>query len=136
MPRVSRKRDENIYYDDGKFIVTDKNLKTPRKTYRLSRIEKISLRRDPFYFALAIALPLLGFLWAFNGLLYQGERIALVVIPLVLVGLTARLGVLYVESRTLGEMAALAQMTKLRDVRQAVEDAIDEHHHEQGYLDD
>jgi hypothetical protein len=138
MPRVIRKREENIFYEDGKFTVTDKNLKTPRKTYRIARIEKIALRRDPFYLALALAVPLIGFLFAFNNYLYNGERVALVAIPIILIGSTARLGVLFVESRTLGEMAAIAPMTVLREVRSAVEDAIDgyQEHQERDIADD
>lgn len=129
MSRVIRRtREANIYFEDGKFLVTDRNLKTPRKTYRIAKIEKIALRRDPFYFALALSLPLLGFWWAFNDLLYTYERIILTSLPVGMIALTSKIGVLYVESLTLGEMAAVANMSVLRNVRAAVEDSMDDLH--------
>lgn len=131
MRKVVRKRarDEHIYYDDGKFSVTDRNLKTPRKTYRIASLEKIGLRRDPVYFALALSLPMLGLLYAFNNFLYDYERIALVAIPAFLLLVTSRLGILFVESKALAEMAAMASIGRLRAVREAVEAAIDDFHH-------
>lgn len=123
-----REREEHVYFDNGKFIVSDRNLKTPRKTYRLGRIEKIGLRRDPFYFALALCIPAIGLLLAFNNYLYNYERVILIVGPLAALYVTSRLGVLYVESKALADMAAIAPISTLRTVRAAVEEAIDDIH--------
>ena len=130
MPRPvkPRKRDEHVYFQDGKFTVTDRNLKTPRKTYRIANIEKIALRHDPIYFALAVCLPALGLLFAFNDYLYNHERLILGGGSALLIFITARYGILFVESKALSEMAALAPMPTLRKVREAVENAIDDFH--------
>jgi len=123
-----RRTDLHTYFDNGKFVVTDRNLKTPRKTYRVSTIEKIALRRDPLYFALAVCVPMIGLLFAFNDYLYNYERVILGGGSLLLIFLTARLGILFVESKALAEMAAVAPMATLRQVREAVEHSIDDLH--------
>lgn len=131
-----RRREENIYFENGKFSVTDRNLKTPRRTYRIATIEKIALRRDPFYFALAISLPAVGLIFAFNQYLYDYERIILAGGSGLALALTSRLGVLFVESKALAEMAAVASMPTLRQVREAVEAAIDDFHDQSDDADD
>jgi hypothetical protein len=130
MPKAvkPRRREEHIYFENGKFSVTDRNLKTPRRTYRIATIEKIALRRDPFYFALALSIPAMGLIFAFNQYLYDYERIILAGGSALALALTSRLGVLFVESKALAEMAAVASMPTLRQVREAVEAAIDDFH--------
>ena len=71
---------------------------------------------------------MIGLLFAFNDYLYNYERVILGGGSLLLIFLTARLGILFVESKALAEMAAVAPMATLRQVREAVEHSIDDLH--------
>lgn len=120
------KREIKVYFEGDGFQVTSRNLKTPRKTYKISRIEKIALRRDPFYFALALAVPALGLLFSFNNLLYDYERYILIGGSIFFISATSQLGLLFVESKALSDVAAIGKLSTLRAVREAVESVLDE----------
>ncbi len=47
---------ESIYYQKGANMVTARLFKTARKTYRISDIEKINLRRPVFWGAVPLAI--------------------------------------------------------------------------------
>ena len=68
------RRKEVVYYEDGRFFVSNRNLKTPRKTFRVARIEKLALRRDPFFICLPIIALLVAFAVRFDGYLYELVR--------------------------------------------------------------
>lgn len=132
MSEIKRRlrKDRHVYYQDEKFLVSERQLKGPRKTYKIRNIEKISLRRDPFYFALAFCVPLVGFAIQFNWLLYWYEIAVIGGLLGIVLPATFNLGVLFVESKALsgGDMAAIGNLKTLRTVREAVEAAVDDLH--------
>ncbi|MCB0214226.1 MAG: hypothetical protein KDJ52_33110 [Anaerolineae bacterium] len=125
MPELNQK-EEVIYYQSRKFLVSNKQLRTPRKTYRIFRIEKISLRRDILYFSLPICLLVGLFIYNFNGFLYREEILAVGVVIFLVLSLSFYLGVLHVESKAISEPAAISSIKELRKVRAAVENAMSE----------
>ncbi|MEM7619988.1 MAG: hypothetical protein AAF228_05935 [Pseudomonadota bacterium] len=115
---------ENIYYDDGRFKVTDKYLKTPRKTYQISRIEKVSIVRDIFFMGLVPTLALLGFSWQFGAYFYPIEAKIILLIPAIILYTTFRFGTLYITSKALGEPAVIWKYDILVNVREALDKAM------------
>lgn len=130
------RRKEVVYYEDGRFFVSNRNLKTPRKTFRVARIEKLALRRDPFFICLPIIALLVAFAVRFDGYLYDHEKIIIYGVSAAGFFITKNLAILFVESKAVSEPAAIGSINTLRKVRHAVEDAIDDHHDEQDYSED
>lgn len=123
--RSSRKSKEVVYYDSGKVFVSDTTLRTPRKTFRLNRIEKLALRRDPLFFALPICIPLIVFGYGFFEYLYIYEMLIIFCGSALILFLAYNVGILFVESKAVSEPALVSKLSTLREVRIAVEDAME-----------
>lgn len=110
---------------DGRFLkASSKVIRVFSRTYPLHRVEKIGVRRDPFYMGLGVLLPLLGFAFAFNEYLYTGEKIAIYGGSLLALTILSRLGVLYVQAGSTYAPAAVWKLSELRKFHDAVETII------------
>jgi hypothetical protein len=116
-----------IFFRGGGFEVTDKALRTNRKTYRLAQIEYVSVERPLLIVVFPLALGLFGVAVAFNRYLYATETATLIAVGVAgaLVGLL--FGALRVHSLALRDedvATSLGLVTTLRKVRRAVEAAM------------
>lgn len=121
-----RKKRVPTYYDDGRFRVTANSFTTPRKTYRMSRIEKVSVRRDPFFFALALSVLFWGLYWQFQDLLYPHEKNIIAWGSFIALAVTGNASILYIESKALAEPAAIAWNKTLRKLRRALDEVLED----------
>lgn len=112
-----------IYYKDSDYLVSNAKVKSPRKTYRVDKIEKISLRRDPFYFSLAFTILLAFFVMKFGSSVGEGVfRFLLVCI--VFTSILRRFGMIMLTSKAISELAFIGLYGRLADVREAIERAM------------
>ncbi len=65
---------ENIIYRNRKIYVSDKLFRTPRRSYRISDIEKITLKRSFFLMCLPLALGSFFLLQEYEPYLYDVEK--------------------------------------------------------------
>ncbi|MEM1346554.1 MAG: hypothetical protein AAGI34_18495 [Pseudomonadota bacterium] len=93
---------EHSFYHDGHCTVTATALKTPRRTLRLTGVEQTRVHRPGLVLGLALLGACWGLAWVFQPILYAEELAVLVLGPLALLPLAARLGVLTLEYRNLG----------------------------------
>ncbi len=114
----------DVLYEDSRFLVTTKLLRTPRKTYQISRIEKTEVRRTALPFVLPISLALLCFYFWAARWMYWYEEVGAVVIALSILILAWLVGTLSIHSKALGEIATIDRVRRLQKVRAAVDDAI------------
>ncbi|MBN9304892.1 MAG: hypothetical protein BGO82_10720 [Devosia sp. 67-54] len=116
-----------IFFRGGGFEVTDRVLRTRRKTYRLAQIEYVSVERPLLIVVLPLAAAAFGLAAAFSRYLYPGEIGALVAIgaAAALAGLS--IGTLQVHSLALRDhevATSLGPVRTLRQVRRAIEEAM------------
>jgi hypothetical protein len=114
-----------VYYRDKGFLITSSKAKSPNKTYKIDKIEKIALRRDPFFFMIFITtlytLFILRFMIYFEPPLQ--EIIALMIL-LTMTYFSARFGLLFVTSKAVSELAFIGLYDRLSNVREAIEQAM------------
>lgn len=112
-----------LYYQDRDFLITSSKAKSPRKTYRIDKIEKISLRRDPFFIMLALSVFTGLFLMRFGFALNIGPFFFFLV---VMIGayVASYFGMLYVTSKAVSELAFVGLYGRLAEVREAIEKAM------------
>lgn len=116
-----------VLFEGGGFSVTDTLLRTPRKTYRLDRIEYVSVQRSFFVFAVLPAFALLGIAFRFWRYLLLGEALVLIGLPILVLAVTWQVGTLKVRSLALrGDdgTRSVGWIPRLRAVRTAVEDSM------------
>jgi len=116
--KKKNKRIKKIYY-----IVTERQFKTRKKTYKISKIEKTEIRRN-FIFLLPIALLSLIFTYKFWDYLYTGEVFFIISASIITGIASILLGTLYVYSKALGEPALFNFIPVLRRVRNEVDDVM------------
>lgn len=107
-----------VYYQDKGFLVTSSKAKSPTRTYRVDKIEKVSLRNDPFYFAASFSALVGMFFITFNMAQWL---LTLSLIPLYIL---SRISVLYVTSKAVSEIAFIGTHERLQLVREAIEKAM------------
>lgn len=114
-----------IYYQDHRFLVSSAQARSPWKTYRLSRIEKVSIRRDPFYIVLFLYIPC--FISA--SILIESTAWYAITTGLMwgTVMLAYNVGILMVTSRALSELAFIGSFATIKKVRAAIELALQDH---------
>ena len=112
------------YLETRRCSVTRKQFRTPRKSYRLSRIEKVSLSRRTFYMWLPIGAGMLSFQHGLSELLYPHEKLAITGTAIVLTLLTWNLGAIVIQSKALSEIAMVGWYGGLRKVKAALDDAL------------
>lgn len=116
-----------IFFSGGGFTVTDRLLRTPRKTYAINRIEYVSVERPLLLFLLPPVIGLVCFAVVFRRYLYAGEIITLIFVCAIAATLAFLFGTLRVHSLALRDSevaSSLGLVTTLRDVRLAVEKAM------------
>lgn len=116
-----------VFYRGGGFEVTDRLLRTPRKTYSLGQIEYVSVQRPLLFFAGLPALGLIGFAFAFWRYLLPGEAVMLIGFSAASIGISLAFGTLHVHSLALRDddvSRSFGPIHRLRGVRRAVEDAM------------
>ena len=116
------------YFENKSYLVDSIQFRGPRKTYRINRIEKVSLRRDPAYIIVGIAILL--FLFEVKYDLISGWIISIIyfgVLGTVSEAAFKNLGVLFIETKALSEMAAFGDLKTMRAVREAIEKALRDH---------
>lgn len=119
--------EDTIIYRGGGFEVSDRLLRTPRKTYLIPQIEYVAVQRPLLYFLLPPALGLLGFATVFACYLYTNEIVTLVAVSAVAGVVAFLFGTLRVHSLALrdDEVAmSVGLVSTLKEVRRAVEDAM------------
>ncbi|MCR5858267.1 DUF6232 family protein [Mesorhizobium sp. J428] len=116
-----------VYFRGGGFEVTDRLLRTPRKSYAIDRIEYVSVGRPLLFFAGLPATGLIGFALVFRRYLLASEIVTLTGVSIAAIGLALLFGTLRVHSLALrdDEVAMnFGPLSRLRQVRTAVEQAI------------
>lgn len=113
-----------VYYRDADFLVTSAKARAARKTYRVDKIEKVSLRRDHFYILLSFTTLYTLFLLKF-GKGIPGSAPAVFLALLYVGTYTARhFGLLFVTSKAVSELAFIGIYARLQNVRDAIERAM------------
>lgn len=116
-----------LLFEGGGFSVTPTLLRTPRKTYRLDRIEYVSVERTFFVFAVLPSAALLGIALRFWRYLLPGEAAFLMGLPLLVLVAAWQIGTLQVHSLALrgeDDTRSIGWIPRLRGVRAAVEQAM------------
>ena len=116
-----------VLYQGGGFSVTEALLRTPRKSYKLSQIEYVSVERPLLLFATLPAAGVTGFTIGFWRYLEPGEGPTLIAVSLAAVLVSICFGTLRVHSLALrdGEVAtSFGSIGRLRHVRAAIEKAM------------
>lgn len=116
---------DKIIFETTRMVVTKRLFSTPRKTYRMVDIEKITLKRSVFLVSLPIAVGSLAMLFEYHRYLYSIEQLICVFNALVLPFITWRIGTLSVTSKSLRDDDAITgYMPSLIDARKAIESVI------------
>lgn len=114
------KETSKVYYKDADFLVTSSKARAQRKTYRVDKIEKISLRRDPFLISLAMTVFTILFFISFGR---ESTFLPTIVLS-IMVSATIflrRIGMLYITSKAISELAFIGLYERLEQVREAIE---------------
>ncbi len=116
------------------YIVTDRQFKTVRRTYKISKIEKTEIRRN-LIFILPLSILSLLFINKFWVYIYPGEAFWGITIALITGLFSISFGTLYIHSKALGEPALFGFIPKLRRIRNEVDDAMNELEEKSNYTD-
>lgn len=118
---------ELVFFEGGGFTVTERLLRTPRKTFALAQVEYVSVQRPLLLFAGLPAAGLIGFALLFRRYLLAEEigvlvgMSALAILAAFLFG-TLRVHSLALRDQELGTSYGL--IVRLRRVRGAIEQAM------------
>jgi len=118
---------EVILFSGRGFEVTDKWLRTPRKSYAVRPIQYIAVERPLALFLLPPVIALLLFALVLRRYLFMGEIVTLVGICSAATAVALLFGTLKVRSLALRDeevASSLGLITTLREVRRAVEQAM------------
>lgn len=122
--------DIHPHYDDGSCAVTRTALKTARRTFRLAQIEQTRLHRPGLGLAAALMAGCWGFAWVFERILYDHERLVLIAVPVLLLPLLSRIGILSLQYRGMGgDGRVYGGYRRLARVRAAVDAVLEEQEH-------
>ena len=115
----------NIYYKDSRLMVADNLFRTPRRSYRISDIEKVTIRRPLFWMSIPLAIGSFMLLSEYSVYLYQDEKYMCLamftLVPLIL----WNIGTLSVTSKSYTNDDAITWlMPNLNKARNALENHI------------
>jgi hypothetical protein len=116
--------------------VTERQFKTKRRTYLISKIEKTEIRRNFIVFFPIFILCLL-FAQKFWDYLYVHEIVILGIVSVIGGYCSFAFGTLYVQSKALCEPSLLHRVSNLKKIRFAIDDAmlkIEELREENGFV--
>ena len=126
----SKQRDGEIVHKDLRFLVTTKLFRTRRQTYQISRIEKTEVRRTFLPFVLPLIVAIIYGMHQFHEYLYDNEKLFLLILAASGLVIGLFVGSLSVQSKALGEVAAIGSVRRLQQVRRAIDEAIERYDHE------
>jgi len=113
----------NVFYEDKFCTITDRQFRTNKRTYQISKIEKTEVRRNLLMFFPVSILAIL-FAYKFWDYLYDDEKIMFIVIPLIIGFISISFGTLYIYSKALGEPALFGFIPSLKRVRRNLDDSM------------
>lgn len=115
-----------LFEGDG-FRVTDRILKTPRRTYELKNVELVSVKQPLLLLCGGVGIGFIGFTAAFFPYLYTGEVLTLIALAVGMIIASAMVGTLKVHSLAMrGDEGTLyGRIGTLRAVKEAVSQALD-----------
>ncbi|MGF1620885.1 MAG: hypothetical protein ACFCUR_09745 [Rhodomicrobiaceae bacterium] len=117
-----------ILYQSARFTITENALRTPRKTYALKDIDYVQIKRPVFILGVVLGGLLLAWAAMFWDLLHAGERLSLLMAPVLAIVIASRLGTLVVHSWSLrgGELeeAVIWDIATVRAIREALDTAM------------
>lgn len=116
------------------YIVTNRQFKTLRRTYKISKIEKTEIRRN-FIFILPLSILTLLFINKFWIYLYPTEAFWGITIAISTGVFSVLFGTLFIHSKALGEPALFGFIPKLKRIRNEVDDAMSELEEKSNYVD-
>lgn len=114
----------HVYYRDAEFLVTAAKVKSPRKTYRVDKIEKVSVRRDLYFISLAFSGLVLLFLLRFGHVFVSPIPFVIFWIAVVATYVTKQISMLFITSKAVSEFAFIGLSDRLDKVREGIEKAM------------
>ena len=118
---------DSVFFSGHGFEVSDRLLRTPRKTYLIPQIEYVSVQRPLLHLLLPPAIGLIVFAAVFRRYLFTGEILVVVAICAVAIVVAFLFGTLRVHSLALRDeevAMSFGLISTLKDVRRAVENAM------------
>lgn len=115
---------DKILFQRSAFTVTKTKIKAFGRTYSNRRIEKISVRRDLFWLALAPALCLLTFCLVFFEYLYAVEWILGIGGSIAALVLSWKVGILHIQTGGVSSVAGVHSVRLLREFQAAADETI------------
>lgn len=113
----------------GNIVVTDKIFKTARRTYKISHIERIHLKRPWFLFGLPLSIGSFFLLSMYGDYLYPIESVLCLFTMLVLPIILFFVGTLSITSKALtNDNAITGFMPTLKQTRNALEEVLYNNH--------
>lgn len=120
------KNDQSDHLEIGRFVITERSLRSPRKSFVVSEIEKIVLRRPLLIFAALFLVLIVGAVNAFWELIYPHELPWVLGVPLLSVWIASRIAVLNIRIRTQRQDdTVIGGYGELKRVRDALDDMVD-----------
>lgn len=115
----------NVIYRSGNLLVRDTLFRTPRRSYRIRDIEKITIKRPLFWFGVPLAVGSYLLLQEFRDYLYSYEQYACVFIFTALPIILWFIGTLSITSKALtNDSAVTGFIPNLKKARAALEQVI------------
>lgn len=117
----------STYFEDGKWLVTDRIVRTPRKSFALEKVEGVTLKRTFFLFTAppaAGALFLTVLWWRY---LFAGEIAFLITVSILALIVSYNFGTLSVHALSLRDDESgmvYNRMSQLLIIRDAIETAM------------
>lgn len=124
---------KNLVKKDS-YVVTDRQFKTVRRTYKISKIEKTEIRRN-LIFILPLSILTLSFINKFWIYLYINEVVWGISLALITGLFSISFGTLYIHSKALGEPALFGFIPRLRRIRNEIDDAMNELEEKSNYTE-
>jgi len=115
----------HVYYKSGKLLVSNNLFRTPRRSYRISDIEKVTIKRPLFWIGVPIAIGSFMMLTEFSAYLYEEEKYICIALFSLLPLILWNIGTLSVTSKSYANDDAITGfMPSLRNAREALENRI------------
>ena len=121
--RTFKDDNEGLNYIGKQCSVTDRQFKTRRRTYLISKIEKTEIKRNFLIFLPMFALSFL-FTFKFWKFLYNGEIFLLLIFSIVGSIFSFMFGTLQVYSKALGEPALFGFIPTLKHIRNSIDNSM------------
>lgn len=115
----------NVIYQSGRLLVSSTLFRTPRRSYRIRDIEKITIKRPLFWFSVPLAIGSYFLLKEYSAYLFEEEKyICLLTMTLLPICLWF-IGTLSVTSKSYSNDDAITGfMPQLKKARHAIESVI------------